>query len=64
MIRVRVDVEHGCRCRAKAAATAAMTPGSRPSETFGTDSSSATDLLYGAGIMTLRASRRHGTALP
>ena len=35
---------------ANASATASITAGSQPSETFGTDSSRATDLLYGAGV--------------
>ena len=47
MVGIRVDVEDAPVLRRTRAAIAAMTTGSRPSETFGTDSSRATDLLYG-----------------
>src|SRR6478735_9953538 len=42
---------------ANASATASITAGSQPSETFGTDSSRATDLLYGAGVSHYRSIR-------
>ena len=54
MIRAPCGRLAGGPCRAKAAATAAMTAGiAALPRRWGTDSSNATDLLYGAGIMTL-----------
>ena len=64
-------------CSANACPIAAMTAGSRPSETFGTDSRRATDLLYGArrcpttsrqsspprADRTLRLDRAHSSAI-
>ena len=47
-------------CSANACPIAAMTAGSRPSETFGTDSRSATDLLYGAWRSLMPRRPSHG----